>query len=132
MPSTWLNQFLVLIFPDLSAALDIDQQFSPTEMFSLLGSQDTYLTSCSLSGSIVGSLSLNVGGPGSQSFVLSSSLSMLTLLEISPRRMALETISTMMTPVLIYSAITRYRRLGGLKTEMYFLFLTVLEVESPR
>ena len=33
-------------------------------MFSSLGSQATFLPSCSISGSIVGSLSLNVGGPG--------------------------------------------------------------------
>ena len=34
------------------------------EMFSSLGSQAIFLTGCSISGSIVSSLSLNVGGPG--------------------------------------------------------------------
>ena len=61
-----------------------------------------------------------LGAPGSESLALPSSLSMLTLLEISPSLMALKTISTMMTPVLIYSGChNKIPQTEGLKNRIF-------------
>ena len=63
-----------------------------------------------------------LGAPGSESLALPSSLSMLTLLEISPSLMALKTIFTMMTPVLIYSGChNKIPQTGWLKNRIFLI-----------
>ena len=124
MPSTWLNQFLIFIFLDLSAAFDTVHKFSPPWNVFLTWFPGLFSSLAALSQAPLLVLCLlMLGAPGSESLALPSSLSMLTLLEISPSLMALKIISTMMTPVLIYSGChNKIPQTGWLKNRIFFYF----------